>query len=147
MELSLKDLTVNPTGLDKETFLKDWIWLMVEPMLPILVTAMGDVFAQGQSGTVYFVDTSGGAIEKVSANSNELKELLKDQEFIEKYFLPGIIVEMRKRDIHLDPGECYTYIQSVALEGESDNIENMEVADVVDHVSLLGRMYEELFEL
>ena len=147
MELPLKDLTVNPAGLDRETFLENWVWLMNEPMLPILITAMGDVFAKGKSGTVYFIDTSSGIIKKVSSDSNELKESLKDMEFIGEYFFPGIVVELRNKGLHLEPGECYTYLQSIALESDEDRIENIEVIDVLDHVSLLGRMHEELFEL
>ena len=146
MGLTLKDLTVNPTGLNRETFLSNWQWLMDEPMLPMMITAMGDVFAKGRSGTVFFIDTSQGIIDKVSSDPDEFKELLRDKDFIAKRFYPGIISEMQDRGVILDQGQCYSYTQPLVLDG-ADEMENLDVSDISDHVSGLGQIHKQVKDL
>lgn len=50
MSITMNDLTISPHGIDMNTLLSEWTWAMPEPLRPVLLTAMGDVFAQVQNG-------------------------------------------------------------------------------------------------
>lgn len=49
MPITMNDLTINPSGVDMNSLLTDWEWAMLEPLQPVLPTAVGDVFAQAQA--------------------------------------------------------------------------------------------------
>ncbi len=50
MPITMNDLTISPKGIDMDTLLAEWTLAMPEPLRPVLLTAMGDAFAQGASG-------------------------------------------------------------------------------------------------
>jgi hypothetical protein len=62
MPITMNDLTISPDGADMNTLLSEWEWAMEEPLRPVLLTAMGDAFAQGESGAVYFIDMVEGGL-------------------------------------------------------------------------------------
>jgi hypothetical protein len=82
----------------------------------------------------------------VSSDTNEFKELLRDKDFIEKYFYPAIIAEMQNRGVVLSQGQCYSYTQPLVLEG-ADEIENLDISDVSDHISGLGQIHKQVKDL
>lgn len=146
MSLNMNDLTVNPGNLDRESFLSDWDWLLDKSMMPVLITAAGDVFVQSQSGSVHFLDTVEGSINDVCANGSEFEEKLKNIEFVHQFFYPQIILDMRNNGLTLDQGQCYSYKKPLVLGGQ-DDIDNIEVTDVAVHVSIMGQIHKQVKDL
>lgn len=146
MPITMNDLTISPQGLDMATLLSEWEWAMSEPLTPILLTALGDVFAQGTSKAVYFLDTNQGSIEKVAENGDEFQNLLRDPGFVTKKMLPARILQLRKTGITLGPSEVYSHSHPMVLGGEDTN-ENVTATDVSVHLSIYGQIHRQIKDL
>lgn len=146
MQITLNDLTINPEGLDRDTLLKSWTWAMEEPMLPVLITAMGDAFAQGESGAVYFVDATCGTIDRVSEDGASFEALLADTTFVTEKMFPARVVSLRAADLNLGPGEVYSHINPLVFGGEEE-IGNYEVINVAVHLGVMGQIHQQVKDL
>lgn len=146
MTFTLNDLTINPERVNLNALLDDWTWAMPEPLHPVLLTALGDIFAQSESGAVFFIDTIEGNITKVAEAGPAFQSLLTDSEFINDHFFPSRIMELRDVDIFLYPQQVYSHQKPLVLGGE-DDIDNIEVTDVAVHVSILGQIHRQVKEV
>ena len=146
MPITMNDLTIKPQDLDLETLLDEWSWAMPEPMRPVLLTAMGDVFAQGESGTVYFVDTVEGTINAVADDGESFQSLLKDSQFVTDHMFPSRIVQLRNAGKTLPPQHVYSHTQPLAL-GAKDDLENVDVTDASVHISIHGQVHRQVKDL
>jgi hypothetical protein len=76
VRVTLDDLTVSFSHLDRDSLLSAWAWLLGPRRLPILVTAAGDAFVQdADDGSVHFLDAEGGCVVAVAASEGELRHL------------------------------------------------------------------------
>lgn len=146
MAITMKDLTINIDGLDAQSLLSEWEWAMDEPMAPVLVTAMGDVFAQGDSLVVYFIDVVSGTIEAVATNGTEFQALLEDVAFVTEKMYPHRIIDLREAGLTLGQHEVYSHRQPLVLGGE-DDIDNCEATDVSVHLSIHGQIHQQVKDL
>ena len=145
MELSLNDLIcMPPESPGREEILKEWNWLTED--LPVLFTAMGDVFVQSEEGIVSFIDTTAGLFAKVAKNGEEFQGLLTDGEFIEDKFHAETIAAYRKAGKKLNPGKCYSYKKPLTLGGD-EKIHNLKVRSIEDHIKAMGELHEKLKDL
>ncbi len=146
MPITMNDLTISPNGIDLDTLLSEWTWAMPEPLRPVLLTAMGDVFAQGESGAVYFVDMVEGNIRVVANDGNSFQALMRNNQFVTDHMFPSRIVELRNAGMSLQPGEVYSHRQLLVLGGD-DDVGNIEATDVSVHVSIHGQVHRQVKDL
>ena len=146
MPITLNDLTINADSVDLDTLLSDWEWAMPEPLRPVLLTAMGDVFAQGNSGSVYFVDVVDGSIRLVADDGESFEQLLRNNQFVTDHMFPARVVEFRKAGLTLEPTQVYSHKQLLVL-GGADDLENVETTDVSVHVSIHGQIHFQVKDL
>lgn len=146
MPITMNDLTISPDGVDMETLLDDWSWAMPEQWRPVLLTAMGDVFAQGDSGSVYFVDMVEGTITPIADDGPSFQSLLKDTQFVTDHLFPSRITNLREAGKALAPKHVYSHKQPLVLGGE-DDVDNVEVTDVSVHISIHGQIHRQVADL
>ncbi|MDX1930794.1 MAG: DUF1851 domain-containing protein [Pirellulaceae bacterium] len=146
MPITMNDLTINPNGVDLDQLLSEWTWAMPEPLRPVLLTAMGDVFAQGESGAVYFVDMIEGNIRNVAEDGESFQLLLRDNQFVTDHMFPSRIVQFRKAGMTLQPAQVYSHKHLLVL-GGMDDIDNVEATDVAVHVSIHGQVHRQVKDL
>lgn len=146
MPVTMNGLTISPDGIDFNSLLEHWEWAMPEPMRPVLLTAMGDAFAQGESKAVYFVDVVGGEIRPVADDGASFQKLLEDREFVTDHMYPARIVELRKGGLTLQPREVYSHTQLLVLGGK-DDVDNIETTDVSVHIGIHGQVHRQVRDL
>lgn len=146
MSLTLEDLTIDPEGIDPVALLADWEWAMESLMLPVLITAMGDVFAQTDSGEVCFVDVIGGEVIPVCDSSEAFEEALDDDEFIDEFFYPERVQELRNAGLKLSGRQVFSHKLPLVVGGE-DEAANFETADAVVHISIHGQIHRQVKDL
>lgn len=146
MPITMNDLTISPKDIDMDKLLSDWAWAMPEPLRPALLTAMGDAFAQGESGAVYFVDMIDGSVRVVADDGQSFQQLLRDNQFVTDHMFPSRIVQYRNAGKVLKPGQVYSHKQPLALGGE-DDIVNIEATDVSIHISIHGQVHRQIKDL
>jgi hypothetical protein len=146
MPITMNDLTISPKGIDMDTLLSEWTWAMPESLRPVLLTAMGDVFAQGESGAVYFVDMVEGNIGVVADDGDSFQSLMRNNQFVTDHMFPSRIVQFRDAGMSLQTGQVYSHKQLLVLGGD-DDIGNVEATDVSVHVSIHGQVHRQVKDL
>lgn len=146
MPITMNDLTISPNGIDMDTLLSEWTWAMPEPLRPVLLTAMGDAFAQGESGAVYFVDMVEGNIRVVADDGDSFQSLLRNNRFVTDHMFPSRIVQFRNAGMALQTGQVYSHRQLLVLGGD-DDIGNVEATDVSVHISIHGQVHRQVKDL
>lgn len=146
MTITLNDLTISAQGVDMDSILDDWTWAMPEPMRPVLLTALGDAFAQGQSGAVYFVDAVRGEIRAVADDGASFQGMLRDARFVTEHMQPAQVVACRQAGLGLDVQQVYGHRKPLVL-GGADEIDNFEATDVAVHLSVHGQIHQQVRDL
>lgn len=146
MPITMDDLIISPEGIDMNTLLSEWTWAMPEPLRPVLLSAMGDAFAQGESGAVYFVDMVEGSIRVVADDGESFRPLLRNNQFVTDHLFPSRIVQFRNAGKTLQSGQVYSHKQLLVL-GGVDEIGNVEATDVSVHVSIHGQVHRQVKDL
>jgi len=145
--ITMNDLTVNFSHLDREALLAEWRWLIGPSKQPILVAAIGDAYVQDpDDGSVHLLDVGGGALEQIADSVDEFRGLLADKEFVTVSFVPSTIVALRDEGKVLGPGQVYSYIKPPVL-GGTYSTSNMEPTDVSVHFGILGQIHRQVKDL
>ncbi len=147
MAITMNDLTVNFSHLDRDTLLGDWQWLIGPSKLPILLTAAGDAFVQdADDGTVYFLDVGKGELHAVAGNDDELRSLLGSKDFVVNHLAVQMVGAMMQAGRRLEPGQIYSFKVPPILGGQYD-LNNVEATDIAVHFSLAGQIHEKVRDL
>ena len=146
MPITIHDLTISPALVDMPALLADWAWALPEPVRPVLLTAVGDVFAQGDSGKVYLVDTVKGEVLEVAADGASFQSLMTDAAFVTARMFPSQVVQLRAAGLQLGASQVYSHKKPMVL-GGADEVNNFEVVDVAVHVSVAGQIHRQVKDL
>ena len=142
--MTLNDLTVNFSHLDRNTLLSDWEWLLKGDFLPILLSASGDAFVQSiSSGEVWWLGSSGAEFTKVSDSPDEFSESLSDKEFVMECFAVQMIGDLIQSGKNLGEGQIFSLTKPWLLGGQYE-LSNIEPTDIEVHFSLTGQIAEQV---
>ncbi|WP_213997903.1 T6SS immunity protein Tdi1 domain-containing protein [Arsukibacterium sp.] len=143
--LTWNDLTVSFEHLNRAKLVEDWQWL-VGAALPILITSVGDVFLQNESGEVFWLITGSAEFEKVADSFEEFQRKLRDKELIDEWFLVPVVVQLKEQGILLEQGKLYGFKQLPVLGGKYEP-DNFELTDIGVHFAMSGQMNFQIKDL
>ncbi|QEG40681.1 T6SS immunity protein Tdi1 domain-containing protein [Roseimaritima ulvae] len=146
MKITWKELTLNPDDMDFDELLSDWRWLVPESMVPIVVTALGDLFLQDDDNRVHWLDTGAGTLEQVASSLPEFEQKIVQPENADRWFLPQLIGDLIDDEKRLGPGQCYSWDVPPGLSGEVC-VDNVEPKDIRVHFSLFGQIFQQTKDL
>jgi hypothetical protein len=147
MPITMNDLTVNFSHLNREELLEDWRWLIGPTKQPVLLAAIGDAYLQDEAdGKVHLLDIGAGELHEIANDVAEFQGLLSDQEFVTDSFVPATIVQLREVGKTLEPGQIYSYKRPPVL-GGSYSVANLEPTDIAVHFSILGQIHQQVKDL
>ncbi|MCK7598804.1 DUF1851 domain-containing protein [Microbulbifer sp. CAU 1566] len=145
--MTLNDLTVNFSHLEREKILSDWRWLIGDEKLPILITAFGEAFLQDvNDNSVHFLNVADGVISHIAASPEALKAKLSDKEFVSEFLAVQAVGDLRQADKLLEHGQVYSFKLAPALGGDI-TADNLEPSDIEVHFSVLGQIQEQVKNL
>jgi len=106
--------------------LESWDWIDFSEKTAFITTAFGDVFFESNDG-IYFLDSLGGTLDKVSNTKAELQNILNTADGQDHYLMAGLVAAARESGLILEPSECYDFKVSPSLNGsmELDNLQKM----------------------
>jgi hypothetical protein len=129
----MEHLTVDLDAVDLHTLLDAWQPRLGGRAMPMLVTALGDVFVQDlRTGRVSFLQASSGQVEAVCDSADALEELLENPEFVEHYFDPPAVSTLDASGLARGPDEVYALLVP-GWEGGDWEGDNIVVRPVVEH--------------
>ena len=144
--LGLEELTISLENLDAGELLSEWRWLVDESFSPVLLSAVGDLFVQGQDGTIWWLCTGTGQFTQVAPDLAEFQRLTTQPEPSREWFLPDIVGHFRKAGVVLPAGYCYSYKHPPFL-GCKREPKNFGLTPVHIHFAFLGEVYYQVKDL
>jgi len=145
--MTLDDLTVDFSHLNRETLLSDWQWLTGANRLPVMITVAGDAFIQdSETGAVHFLDTVEGLLSEVAADGAAFSEFLGDRDFVMQHFAVSLVAPLLRAGSKPPSGKLLSFKQPPVLGGEYSPA-NLEEADIEVHFSLLGQIWLQVSQL
>ncbi len=146
MALAFADVVAPVTDLAAGDALEDWRWLVGPDAMPLMLTALGNLFCELPGGEVALLDTYAPAFDVVASGREAWKERLLDADTYGEWFLPGLVVAIRDLGVLLADGQCYSPHQPLVLGGQLEP-ENFAATDWRVHLGILGQISEQVSKL
>jgi len=127
-ELVAPSLTFDPDQATIDAFLKEWRWLLSEPIQPLLFSIFGDLFYEAPSGTVFWPNTGTAEIEHIADSKDSFRRLL-GADCAEEWFLPKLVEQLRAAGKIPGPNQCYTFIIPPVFKEGRYVVDNFAVID------------------
>lgn len=124
--------------------LAEWSWLLKDEWSPLLVSAVGDVFLQNQTGQVCRLGTGAGELLFVAATVAEFYEALESPASQREWLLAPVVDELRIQGRALGQGQCYGFTILPIFQEGSYTAENRFVLSVQEHIGFTGDMHSQL---
>ncbi|WP_444917800.1 T6SS immunity protein Tdi1 domain-containing protein [Microbulbifer sp. JMSA003] len=142
--MTLNDLTVNFSHINKGDFLSDWEWLIGKGKLPIVITALGDAFIQNvKTNEVEFLSTTLCQVEFIAKDGEEFLSKLQDSEFVSGFMGAKFVRSLIESGKSLSKYMIYSIKIPLFLGGEID-VENFEITDIEVHFSISGQFHKKV---
>jgi hypothetical protein len=138
--MTLDDLIVDPRGIDLDSLLTEWRWLVGPIATPVLITALGDLFLRNEDEAILHLDTCSGLLSQVAGCDDEFRLLLAEPDFVDKWFFPQFVRQLKVEGMDVNPGQCYGY-KLPPVVGGSIEVSNMEPTNLLLHFGLLGQLH------
>jgi hypothetical protein len=146
--MKIEDITVNPEGIDWQSCLQHWSWLLKKmPEFNIwLVTKFGEIFVVADSGEVWFLSTSNASYEKVANSQQEFWSLLIDPEELNYYFMSGVLNLLHESGFLLEQGQCFGFHVPCVFEECKFEVKNFKCIGIESYLIGLGDMLGKLVD-
>lgn len=139
-------LTIDVAGLDCDRLLLDWRWLVPESLRPFCLTVFGDWFFEDSTGRVIFLDTIAAKLSEVAQSRREFLSARAKQENLDQCFMADLVTLCWDRGLRPGSGQCLSFKIPPVLSGPLD-LDNVEVCDLVVHLSILGQIHRGVKDL
>jgi hypothetical protein len=145
--MTLDDLTVNFRHLQRETVLADWAWLIGVTALPVLLTAAGNAFVQEpSSGEIKMLDVGSADLVPVATSTAEFEVLLRQREFVTKFFDVQLVGELLKSGQTLAAGQLFGFKRLPTMGGDYA-VDNFQPTDIEVHFGVSGQLQAQVSRL
>lgn len=126
--------------------LQDWQWLIgLAGKTPIVTSAFGDVFLQGEDG-VWFLDTLEGSLSREWESAIALQQQLNTDEGQDRFLLGGLVEAASRSGLAPGDGQILSFTIAPVLGGQID-VTNVEVTDLVVALSIAGQLHRQVKDL
>ncbi len=146
MNVGFNDLVARVRDLRAGDALECWRWLAGADAQALLLTALGDLFAELPDGQVAFLDTYEGTFRVVAPDRDAWKASLQKPENLGAWFSPDLVLALRERGLMLSEGECYSPKHPLVLGGQMEP-DNFEKTSWRVHLGIMGQIYEQTKDL
>ena len=126
--------------------LESWSWLeQLEGKKTVFASAFGDLFLQGADG-FWFLDTIEGTLSHRWPDAQTLQSEINAREAQDEYLLAGLVEAASRAGMAPQADQVLAFVVAPVLGGPL-SVENIEVADFVVSVNILGQIHEQVKDL
>jgi len=133
-------------GLETERLLAEWRWLCPSRLSLVARNVFGELFLQDETGSVFWLNTTTGKLNRISNSHSEFLELAETAEKQREWFVEK--EAMNYAQLGLVPGstQCIGFgVPAVFAEGGTPA--TAYIADIYEHVSFLGDLHRQIATL
>lgn len=143
MKITWRELLVDLKGFTSDELLSEWRWLVPEELGLRMVSTLGDAFLEDPEGNIYWLDTGGAELHRISNDKSEFDQLRQQPENANEWFAPRLIGDLLSSGASLQTGQCFSYKIPPTISGEF-TIENFQPTSLSVHFSTLGQIQRQV---
>jgi hypothetical protein len=130
-------------GLETERLLAEWYWLCPSRFSLVARNVFGELFLQDETGSVFWLNTTTGELNKVSNSHSEFLEMAETAEKKREWFVEHEAVTYGLRGLVPGSTQCIGFgVPAVFAEGGTPD--TAFIADIYEHVSFLGDLHRQI---
>lgn len=141
-KLEWKDLVIDSRVVENDALLSPYSWMFrPEDYAVEVVTTLGDCFLRKiEDGTVHWLDTAEGMLQKVADDISIFKDKLSITGNQMNWFLPHLIDGAKQLGLSRQSGELYAYRDHPRVGGNFKAI-NLTTRKIAEHFSYTGELH------
>ncbi len=141
--MQIQDYLVDQTGLNWESLLDEWGWLLPSSFRVWLLTRAGDLFIVVPDGQVQMLDVGAGTLQQVAPTFEQFCDQLEKPTMADKYLMIPIVDALLKAGVVLGPEQCYSYRELPAF-GGTYGAENRMPFPIREHFGGWGAVHRQI---
>ena len=127
--------------------LADWRWLTGANLQLWQVTKAGDALLRDPAdGSIHFLDTVGGKVERIARDESEFESLLATDANADLWLMPDVVDGQAALGMRPGADECLSFKHPPVLGGQFDP-DNFETCSVLVHFSIMGQIHRQVKDL
>jgi len=134
------------TKIDLDDICSDWQWLLNHQYSPIMVSCSGDIFLEGGSGAMSWLDTGTGRLTERAESTEKFFSALEDIDNIDKWLLASTVLDLIESGLVLKENQVYSYKLMPILNG-GYSVTNFDATDISVHFSMTGQICRQVINL
>ena len=138
--MNWRRLEIEIDGLDCDSLLSDWRWLVPDGMTPVSMTIFGDWFLEDRAGRVHLLDTVGGKLSEIAPSRSAFLVERERPENLDEWSMADFARLCWRAGFRPSAGQCLSFKVPPVLGGSLD-LENVEVCELMVHQSVMGQIH------
>ena len=133
-------------NLEIDRLLSDWRWLCPAHLTPVARNVFGELFLHDEAGSVSWLNTTTGKLNKVANSRSEFLEMAETAEKRREWFVEEEAQIYAQRGLVPSPTQCIGFgVPAVFAEGGTPD--TAFIADIYEHISFLGDLHRQIASL
>ncbi len=144
--MNIHDYLIDQTGLDWESLLEEWHWLLPSEFRVWLLTRMGDLFITVPDGSIHMLDVGAGKLQRVAQSREEFCTKMDMPEVADDWLMIPIVDQLVASGAVLGSGHCYSY-RTLPTLGGTYKADNRMALPIREHFGAWGSLQRQISEV
>lgn len=144
--MKLSDYLIDYSGFNWSELLKSWRWLLPPEFTLWMMNKFGDLFLVVEDGSVYWLRTDEGRLERVASSRDEFCNLIENGENFNNWLMAPLVDRLVGSGEALKEGQCFGFTFSPIVGGEYAP-PNIRIKTIEEYIPFLGEFYEQIKDL
>jgi hypothetical protein len=145
-DINIHDYLIDQTGLEWQSLLAEWHWLLPPEFHVWLLTRMGDLFIILPDGSIQMLDVGAGGLRRVAASRDEFCARIDEPDVAADWLMIPIVDQLIASGSILGPGQCYSF-RLLPILGGAFSAENRLVFPIREHFGAWGSIQRQISDL
>ncbi len=144
--MNIHDYLIVQAGLNWQSLLEEWHWLLPPKFRVWLLTRTGDLFITLPDASIHMLDVGAGTFQQVAANRDEFCTKIDEAGVADGWLMIPIVDQLVLSGVVLASGECYSYRKLPIFGGEYSAENRMPLA-IPEHFGAWGSIHRQVANL
>jgi hypothetical protein len=141
--MNVYDYLIDHVSNDWARLLSGWESVLPPEFTVWLMNRYGDLFLILPDGSVHILDVGGGSISRLAESKDDFYRVINEDDNANDWLMIPLVDRLVEAGVHLEPGQCYSFVTPPILGGEY-SVENTMVVPIQEHFGLYGSYHEQL---
>lgn len=146
MPRSLADYIIPHDGLDLQTALASWAWLVPESCTVWIINRLADMFLVLPDGSVHMLNVGAGTLKRVADSRDDFRVRIDEPGNAEDWLAFQLVDSCVAADVTLEKGQCYGFVLPPVLGGDY-TLANVRPIALAQYVGAYGDIHKQIKDL